>query len=60
MLFAKQVERGTTLVLVTHDTRLAERCRRIVRVRNGSVEREVEGERGGEAKLARAPLKVPG
>jgi putative ABC transport system ATP-binding protein len=60
LLFSKQVERGTTLVLVTHDTRLAERCRRIVRVRNGSVEREGEGERGGEAKLARAPLKVPG
>jgi putative ABC transport system ATP-binding protein len=42
LLFAKQQERGTTLVLVTHDTRLAERCGRIVRVRNGTVEREAE------------------
>ncbi len=38
LLFDKQRERGTTLVLVTHDTRLAERCGRIVRVRNGVVE----------------------
>ena len=54
LLFSKQVERGTTLVLVTHDTRLAQRCGRIVRVRNGSVERD------GEAKIARSPQKVPG
>jgi len=38
LLFDKQRERGTTLVLVTHDIRLAERCGRIVRVRNGAVE----------------------
>jgi ABC-type lipoprotein export system ATPase subunit len=39
---------------VTHDTRLAERCGRIVRVRNGAVERE------GDAKIARTPEKVRG
>jgi putative ABC transport system ATP-binding protein len=56
LLFAKQKERGTTLVLVTHDTRLAERCGRIVRVRNGSVERD--GEPKAEPKTARSAEKV--
>ena len=37
LLFDKQRERGTTLVLVTHDRRLADRCDRQVRVRSGEV-----------------------
>jgi putative ABC transport system ATP-binding protein len=39
LLFAGHRERGTTLVLVTHDTALAERCDRIVRLRSGRIER---------------------
>lgn len=38
LLFAKQAERKTTLVLVTHDTALAGRCSRQVRVRSGQIE----------------------
>jgi len=38
LLFAKQAERSTTLVLVTHDTLLAERCGRVVRMRSGRME----------------------
>ena len=39
LLFAGHRERGTTLVLVTHDTALAQRCDRIVRLRSGRIER---------------------
>ena len=38
LLFAGHVERGTTLILVTHDTALAQRCDRIVRLRSGRIE----------------------
>jgi putative ABC transport system ATP-binding protein len=38
LLFAGHVERRTTLVLVTHDTALAQRCDRIVRLRSGRIE----------------------
>jgi putative ABC transport system ATP-binding protein len=40
LLFAKHRQRGTTLVLVTHDPALAGRCDRVVRLRSGRIERE--------------------
>jgi putative ABC transport system ATP-binding protein len=41
LLFAKQAERGTTLLLVTHDVTLADRCNRQIAVRSGRI---VKGE----------------
>lgn len=40
LLFAKQQERGTTLVLVTHDPSLAARCSRQIHVRSGQIEHD--------------------
>jgi putative ABC transport system ATP-binding protein len=37
LLFAMRRERGTTLVMVTHDASLAARCDRVVRLRAGQV-----------------------
>jgi putative ABC transport system ATP-binding protein len=38
LLFAGHAQRGTTLVLVTHDAGLAARCGRVVHLRSGRVE----------------------
>ncbi|MEN3929515.1 ABC transporter ATP-binding protein [Microvirga sp. W0021] len=38
LLFSLKRERGTTLVLVTHDNTLAEKCDRVIRVRSGIIE----------------------
>ncbi|MFM9848987.1 MAG: ABC transporter ATP-binding protein [Hyphomicrobiaceae bacterium] len=37
LLFAAQARRNTTLILVTHDEKLASRCARIVRMADGSI-----------------------
>ena len=38
LLFAGQAKRGSTLVLVTHDSALAARCGRIMRLRSGRID----------------------
>ena len=42
LLFAGHKNRGTTLILVTHDAALAARCERVVRLRSGRIDGESE------------------
>ena len=44
LLFRGHVDRGMTLILVTHDPSLARRCRRVVRLRSGRIEDQLEAE----------------
>ncbi len=44
LLFTKHAERGMTLVLVTHDSALAHRCDRVVRLRSGRVESDSQAQ----------------
>ncbi|HKJ33350.1 MAG TPA: ABC transporter ATP-binding protein [Balneolales bacterium] len=37
LLFELNEEEGTTLLLVTHDIELAQRCQRVIRLKNGSI-----------------------
>lgn len=45
LMFTAQRERGTTLVLVTHDPNLAEKCDRTIRVRSGEIEETIAASR---------------
>ncbi|MEL7834173.1 ABC transporter ATP-binding protein [Fodinibius sp. Rm-B-1B1-1] len=40
LLFDLNKARGTTLVLVTHDLSLAEKCQRIIRLKNGKIHKD--------------------
>ena len=42
LLFQKQKERDMTLILVTHDPLLAQRCQRKIAVKSGEIEAEQE------------------
>jgi putative ABC transport system ATP-binding protein len=37
LLFALHAERGTSLLLITHDAALAGRCDRIIHLRDGQI-----------------------
>jgi putative ABC transport system ATP-binding protein len=50
LLFSKQQERGTTLVLVTHDRDLAARCSRQIGIRAGEIDLAIKS--AGEAAAA--------
>jgi putative ABC transport system ATP-binding protein len=46
LIFGLNRERGTTLVLVTHDIEIAQRCSRIIRFRNGAIAHDNGGGAG--------------
>ncbi len=52
LLFAQQAERGTTMLLVTHDPSLAARCSRQIRVRSGEIEGDSAHARTSQAAIA--------
>ncbi len=52
LLFAKQAERGMTLLLVTHDHALAARCSRQIRVRSGEIVGDSSDKAAPKAALA--------
>jgi putative ABC transport system ATP-binding protein len=41
LLFSLRDQFGSTLILVTHDPVLADRCDRTIRLRDGMIEQEV-------------------
>jgi putative ABC transport system ATP-binding protein len=43
LLFELNREQGTTLVLVTHEQRLAERCGRIIKLESGEISSQIDG-----------------
>ena len=47
MMFKLQRERGSTLILVTHDEALARRCDRIVKLRDGYIDSIEDGDHEG-------------
>ena len=45
LIFDLNTKEGTTLVLVTHDLELAEKCDRIIKIKNGEIESDITKEK---------------
>lgn len=57
LLFSLKHERAATLVLVTHDNALAEMCDRVVRLRSGCIESDMQGSQKHSEILATSSKK---
>ena len=51
MMFEMRADQGTTLLLITHDTVLADRCDRVVRMDDGRVFEAISGDAASQATL---------
>jgi putative ABC transport system ATP-binding protein len=62
-IFDRMHARGETIVVVTHDPRIAERCERVVSIVDGRIEDDlVRGDAagpGGSARVSRQPSRSP-
>jgi len=52
LMFDLHDKRGTTLVLITHDTHLAEACDRVVRLKDGLIDSIEPGRRASNRAAA--------
>jgi putative ABC transport system ATP-binding protein len=58
-LFDDLNAQGRTLVFVTHDERMVERCSRIIRLRDGFLDRDEPGGRARRQTVEKAAAKAP-
>jgi putative ABC transport system ATP-binding protein len=54
LLFELRARRGTTLVLITHDEDLTQRCDRVVRLVDGRIAEEMHGADGASVAIGKA------
>ena len=59
LLFALNREKGTTLIIVTHDEDLAKKCRRIVRISDGQIISDTGAKKSAKSAAAGAARKSP-
>ncbi|MDO8755621.1 MAG: ABC transporter ATP-binding protein, partial [Anaerolineales bacterium] len=50
LLLTLNKERGTTLIIITHDAAIAEQTQRVIRLRDGELESSGEKEKEGKKK----------
>ncbi len=60
LMFQLHDDRGTTLVLITHDPSLASRCDRVIHMADGLIERQGAGQEHGEPKIQEVTKEAAG
>ncbi len=52
LLFARRAETGATLLVITHDPELAEKCARVITLADGRIDSDTKADTGGAAARA--------
>jgi putative ABC transport system ATP-binding protein len=58
IIFEEQERRLLSLLLVTHDAKVAERCDRVLHMVDGNMQESAPGQASGEAPKADSPAKT--